>query len=227
MTPGSWHKFVNRLSRREAAAEHSQEVDRTRVADSLRPFASLWAGLLVLLLVGPMLVGCKTAPTTSRIAVEDYQAMAAEMSESLRHSDAIEGRSSASAPMVISFEKVRNLSSEIMPSGEQWAVVAMVRSAQPIRRLWDDKRIVFVIPARHTIDQRDTIDAERADKGFGTERAVTHTITATFRSVTRAQSDRRVDVYACQFEMIDIQSGATVWIDEFNFQRTAHGDVRD
>jgi len=181
---------------------------------------------MVLILVG-LSLGCKSAPKTSRIAIEDYQAMAAEMSQSLRHSDAIEERSAASEPMVISFDKVRNLSSEIMPQGEQWGIIAMVRSAQPIKQLWDDKRIVFVIPAQYAIDQRDTIDAERADKGFGTERAVTHTITATFRSVTRAQVDRRVDVYACQFEMIDLRSGTTVWIDEFNFQREAMGDVRD
>lgn len=210
---------------REARSEQSEGRDGLRGA--IRTFAGLRGGFGVLLLMGLLMVGCRSTPGTSRIAIDDYQAMAAEMSESLRHSDAINERSPASEPWVISFDKVRNLSTEIMPQGEQWGIVAMIRSAQPIRELWDQKRIVFVIPAQYAIDQRDTIDAERADKGFGTERAVTHTITATFRSVMRAQVDRRVDVYSCQFEMIDLRTGTTVWIDEFNFQREAKGDVRD
>lgn len=184
--------------------------------------------ILVLLVVVVMLLGgCASKPTSSRIGISDYQDMAAVMSESLRQSDALAERSPESEPWVISFTKVTNLSSEIMTQGEQWGIIAMVRSAQPIKELWDTKRIVFVIPAQYAIDQRDTIDAERADKGFGTERAVTHTITATFRSVTRAQVDKRVDLYACQFEMIDLRDGTPTWIDEFTFQRDARGDVRD
>lgn len=183
------------------------------------------AGLVLLLLVS---LGCKTQQT-SRIAVEDYLEMSAAMAQSLRQSDAFAQRSADSEAWVVSFDKVLNLSSEIMPQGEQWYVVASIRAAQPINSLWNDKRVAFVIPAQYAIDQRGTLNAERADKGFGTERGVTHTITSTFRSVTRIGEDGngRTDVYACEFQMLDLNANESVWIDVFEFKRTATGSVRD
>lgn len=187
----------------------------------------VWPTLAIAMVLFSAL-GCKS-PQTSRIAVEDYQEMTAEMAQSLRQSDAFARRSPQSEPWIVSFDKVLNLSSEIMPRGEQWGVVAMIRGAQPINALWDDKRVAFVIPAQYAIDQRGTLNAERADKGFGTERGVTHTITATFRSVTRVPEDGsgRTDVYACEFQMLDLNTNEPVWIDTFEFKRTAAGSVRD
>jgi hypothetical protein len=184
--------------------------------------------MLVIALAALSLLGCKT-PQSSRIQVDDYLEMTDAMAQSLRQSDAFAQRSSDSEPWIVSFDKVLNLSSEIMPQGEQWGVVAMVRGAQPINALWDDKRVAFVIPAQYAIDRRGTLDAERADKGFGTERGVTHTITATFRSVTRigADGDGRTDVYACEFQMLDLNTNEPVWLDTFEFKRTATGSVRD
>lgn len=184
--------------------------------------------VMVLLVWVAWLAGCKS-PQTSRIQVDDYIQMTSAMAQSLRQSDAFAARSAASEPWIVSFDKVLNLSSEIMTQGEQWGVVAMVRSAQPINSLWDDKRVAFVIPAQYAIDQRGTLDAERADKGFGTERRVTHTITATFRSVTRIGEDGkgRTDVYACEFQMLDLNTNEPVWIDTFEFKRVAKGSVRD
>jgi hypothetical protein len=184
------------------------------------------AALVLLLVVS---VGCQSTPRSSRIAIADYEAMADKMAQSLRQSDAFAERTPTSEPWVVSFDKVLNLSSEIMPRGEQWGVVAMVRGAQPINSLWEDKRVAFVIPAQHAIDQRGTLDAERADKGFGSERGVTHTITATFRSITRAAPDgeSRSDLYACEFQMIDLNTNEPVWLDTFEFKRRAQGNIRD
>lgn len=183
------------------------------------------AGLVLLLL---MSLGCK-APQSSRIQIDDYLEMTTAMAQSLRQSDAFAQRSAESEPWIVSFDKVLNLSSEIMTRSEQWYVVATVRGAQPINSLWDDKRVAFVIPAQYAIDRRGTMDAERADKGFGTERVVTHTITATFRSVTRVGEDGkgRTDVYACEFQMLDLNANESVWIDTFEFKRSATGSVRD
>jgi hypothetical protein len=183
---------------------------------------------LAIVMVALCALGCKT-PQTSRIAVEDYLEMTAQMAQSLRQSDAFAQRTATSETWVVSFDKVLNLSSEIMTRGEQWGVVAMVRGAQPINSLWNDKRVAFVIPAQYAIDRRGTLDAERADKGFGTERGVTHTITATFRSVTRVPEDGngRTDVYACEFQMLELNTNESVWIDRFEFKRSATGSVRD
>lgn len=182
-------------------------------------------GIAVLML---WTLGCKT-PQSSRIQVDDYVQMSQAMAQRLRQSDAFAQRSAASEPWVVSFDKVLNLSSEIMTQGEQWFVVAKVRGAQPINSLWDDKRVAFVIPAQYAIDQRGTLDSERADKGFGAERRVTHTITSTFRSVMRVGEDGqgRTDVYACEFQMLDLNTNEPVWLDTFEFKRSATGSVRD
>jgi hypothetical protein len=183
---------------------------------------------LVVLLMMMVLAGCHT-PQSSRIQVDDYVEMASAMAQSLRQSEAFAERSAESEPWIVSFDKVLNLSSEIMPQGEQWGVVALVRGAQPIDSLWNDKRVAFVIPAQYAIDRRGTMDVERANKGFGSERGVTHTITATFRSVTRVDEagEGRTDVYACEFQMLDLNTNQSVWIDTFEFKRIAKGSVRD
>ena len=183
---------------------------------------------VVIVLFSLVSLGC-TGPQNSRIQVNDYLEMTDAMAQSLRQSEAFARRSADSEPWVVSFDKVLNLSSEIMTQGEQWGVVAMVRGAQPINSLWNDKRVAFVIPAQYAIDQRGTLDAERADKGFGTERGVTHTITSTFRSVTRVREDGkgRTDVYACEFQMLDLNTNEPVWLDTFEFKRSATGSVRD
>lgn len=173
-------------------------------------------------------LGCQS-PQNSRIQIDDYTEMSAVMAQSLRQSEAFASRSASSEPWIVSFDKTVNLSSEIMTQGEQWGIVAMVRGAQPINSLWDDKRVAFVIPAQYAIDRRGTLDAERADKGFGSERGVTHTITSTFRSVTRVGEDGegRTDVYACEFQMLDLNTNEPVWLDTFDFKRSAKGSVRD
>ena len=186
------------------------------------------SGLASIVLLMLTSLGCKT-PQTSRIQIDDYTEMTAQVAMSLRQSEVFAERSPSSEPWVVSFDKVLNLSSEIMPQGEQWGVVAMVRGAQPINSLWDDKRVAFVIPAQYAIDQRGTLDAERVDKGFGRERRVTHTVTSTFRSVTRVGENGkgRTDVYGCEFQMLDLSTNESVWLDTFEFKRTARGSVRD
>ena len=131
--------------------------------------------------------------------------------------------------MIVSFDRVLNLSSEIMPQGEQWGIIAMIRSAQPIDTLWDQHRVVFVIPAQFAIERRGTLATERVDKGFGSEREVTHTITATFRSIERVGvgGQGRTDRYQCTFEMVDLSTGVPVWLDTFEFARSAEGSIRD
>ena len=153
--------------------------------------------------------------------------MAAQMAASLRESEVIAQRTPGSEPWVVSFDRVRNLSSEVMPSGEQWWVVANVRGAQPMLDLWEEKRIQFVLPAEHARRMKPRLDAEGVDAAFGSERAVTHTITATFRSITRADAMQRTDLYGCEFRLLDLRDGTDVWNDWFEFKRVARGHVWD
>lgn len=182
-------------------------------------------GVMLMLIT---MIGCST-PQSSRITIEDYDEIGARMAQSLRHSDAFANRSADSEPMIIAFDKVLNLSSEIMTRSERWGLMAGLQASQPIQTLWYNQRVVFVIPAQYAVDRRGTIDAERLDKGFGSERGVTHIVTATFRSIERVGDggDGRTDSYRCDFTMIDLKTNAPVWNDSFTFKRTAKGSIRD
>ena len=182
--------------------------------------------MMMLVCLG-FIVGCASPPQSSRIAIEDYEEMAAAMSASLRASEAIAQRTPESEVWVVSFDRVLNLSSEVMPTGEQWWVMANIRGAQPMRELWDDKRIQFVTPGQHARDLKPRLDAEGVDTDFGSGREVTHTLTATFRSITRADATHRTDLYGCEFRLLDLRTGTDVWNNWFEFKRQAEGHVWD
>ena len=149
------------------------------------------------------------------------------MAQSLMASKALAGRGPDSKPWVVSIDKVLNLSDDVMTEDEQWSIMAQVRGAVPIRALWDQKAVRFVIPPQRVAKMRNNPDATDFAQGFGSDRRVTHTMTATFRSVTRAQARQRSDLYYCQFDLVDLASGETVWSDRFEFKRQAKGPLWD
>lgn len=154
--------------------------------------------------------------------------MTGHMAQSL--SRALAERGPGSEPWVVSMQEVVNLSSDVIPEREQWSVLYQVRGAQPIAALWDTKAVRFVMP-------RDRVEAMRADEdaeefsepAFGADRAPTHVLTATFRSVTRGEPEGKVrtDVYLMEFEVLPVAGGEPVWNDRFEFKRAARGRVWD
>lgn len=164
-----------------------------------------------------MLVGCGTARRTTRIAVDDYEVMATEMSDSLADSDAIAERGPDSEPWVVSINKVMNLTSDVMSESEQWSIVEQIRGSLPMSDLWKTKKIRFVLPA----------ERREADPMLSDDAGVTHVMTATFRSSTRAVADGRTELYYCEFELMDLKTGVPVWLDRFEYKRTASGLLWD
>ena len=179
------------------------------------------AALLPLLL---MLTACAGPDRTTRIAVDDYQAMGVAMGESLASSDAITRRDAASEPWIISLSKVTNLTSDVMTRSEQWAIVQMVRDALPLQTLWDRRRIRLVLPPERRRSVREAAELANPDDVAA---GVTHVMTATFFSTTRAVDDRRSELYFCKFELIDLRTGAPVWEDTFEYKRAASGNIWD
>jgi hypothetical protein len=161
------------------------------------------------------------------MTIDDIEAMTAEMAQSLLASEALAARGPASEPWVVSIDKVLNLSDEVMTVNEQWSIMAQVRGAAPILALADEKAVRFVIPPERAAALRDSGDATDFETGFGSERRVTHTMTATFRSVTRAQSERRTDLYYCEFDLLAFATNEPVWSGRFEFKRQAKGHVWD
>lgn len=173
------------------------------------------------------LTGCAAPARSSRLQVQDFQDMAAAMALSLTQSPALAARSADSPAWVVSIDKVRNLSSDVMTEAEQWAVMADLRSSASMGTLRQQKNIRFVLPPERVQKMRLDPDAYEFDRSFSSERQPTHVMTATFRSVTRADADRRTDLYYCEFQILEFATGQPVWADRFEFKRQARGKLWD
>jgi len=173
-------------------------------------------------------MGCATTgPQSTRMTADDFDAMIADMAAAFAQSEVVAGRTPNSPRWIITINKVQNLTSDAMTDAEQWAIMARLRSATPIRALWDQKNIRFVIPARRVQKMRDNPQLLSVDQSFGSKRRPTHEMSATFRSITRATATDRTELYYCEFEILDLAAGEPVWTDKFEYKRVAHGQVWD
>ncbi|MFA9476823.1 hypothetical protein ACERK3_00820 [Phycisphaerales bacterium AB-hyl4] len=188
-----------------------------------------WASAPCLLLLALLLSACATPQQSTRMTVDDFDAMAAEMAASLADSEALAQRSPDSEPWVISIERVLNLTSDVMTQSEQWSIIARLRSSTPLRSLADDKNVRFVMAPDRVVALREELVAEgEQGEAFGSERLTpTHTMTATFRSMTRAHTTGRTELYYCEFEILEHATSVPVWIDRFEYKREAHGHIWD
>lgn len=172
-------------------------------------------------------VGCATWPHTTRMTADDLDTMSRELAASLAASDAFAGRNRDSPLWVVSINKVENLSSDVMTEAEQWSVMARLRSSLPIQALWDQKNVRFVIPADRLEALRASGELDGVAGRVGDQRRPTHEMTATFRSITRADARSRTELYYCEFSLIDLAAGEPVWTDRFEYKRAATGHVLD
>lgn len=186
-------------------------------------------GYMTLFVIVMCVVGCepKSVGESTRWTVGDIEALTAEMAQSMLASDALAGRGPDGEPWIVSIDKVLNLSDEVMTVNEQWSIMAQVRGAAPISALWDEKAVRFVIPPERVVALRNSEYGSDFTEGFAKERRVTHTMTATFRSVTRAQAKQRSDLYYCEFELLEFATNEPVWSGRFEFKRQAKGHVWD
>lgn len=183
------------------------------------------AALNLALVLVMWLSGC-AAPQSTTLRAADFDNMADAMAQSLLRSPALAERTPDSEPWTISIQKVTNLSGDVIPVREQWAVMAMLRGSVPIRELRDLKNVSFTLPAER-VEMLRADDNRPELAGFGDERAVTHVMTATIRSVTRTAADARTDLYYAEFDLMDLARGVPVWNDKFELKRQALGSLRD
>jgi hypothetical protein len=174
--------------------------------------------------------GC-AGPQSTRLTAEDFDEIATRMAASLRRCPAIAARTPTSPLWVITIDKVTNLSNDVMSEGEKWYIMARVRGMLPMLALRQDKNIRLVIPAERRdamlADPNIGVQAGELTDAFAAERQPTHTLEATFRSITRADATHRTDAYVCDFQLLDLRSGEPPWVDQFEFKRAATGHVWD
>lgn len=165
--------------------------------------------------------GCATpVPASSRLTVSDFEFVSSEMSAKLAASPLLEGRTLQSEPMTVAVSKVENLSTDLLSEGEKWYLVDSVLDSDSMRALRDERNIRFVIPAEKLALFRKTLGPEAE---VASQRSPSHTLTARIRSVTRAASLDRTDLYSCEFSMVELDTGAIVWSDSVLLKRIARG----
>lgn len=171
--------------------------------------------------------GCASAPQTSRLRVADLREVSRAMAKSLMHSDAMADRSPESQPWFVSIDKVRNLSSDVIPVAEQWAVMAMLRSSLPMQDLWRNQRVALVIPPEKVRSLEAELPGEPVTDALREGRRATHTLAATFRSITRGDRERQSDYYYLEFDLFRLGDPQPVWSDRFELKREAVGQLYD
>ncbi len=169
-----------------------------------------------------VIAGC-SPPRSTLMSTDDIEAMTAEMSAELQN-DLFADRGPDSPPMRIAIHKVQNLTTDIIPENQQWAIMARVRDAQPIVALSRERNVRFVIPAEYLQESRLKADSE---PGFGANRKPTHTMSAKFRSIMRSAVKHRTDLYSCEFQITTLDTGEIVWVGLYEFKKTAVGKAYD
>ena len=164
---------------------------------------------------------------TTRMTTEDFQEMAAQMSQSLAMDDNFRNRTAQSEPWVISIDKTQNLSSDVITESERRYVVQKMRSSLPIRTMGEQKNVKFVIPAEQLQRMRNDPRLDVKDDPNFQRTTPTHQMTATFRTVTRADATNRTDLYYCEFHLYNLKTGEQDWTDKFEYKRAAAGHIWD
>jgi hypothetical protein len=153
------------------------------------------------------LAGCGDPQIHStRLGSADLVTMTDQMTASLMGSDSIASRGAASAPWVITMDRVSNQSSDIIPEREKWAFVARLRSQLNHSPALQQRNIRFVL-SKHAAEQV----AERYDQRL----VPTHALAATFYSITNLGRAARSDAYLCAFQLLDLRDDQLVWEDRY------------
>lgn len=168
--------------------------------------------------------GCASVPKTTALTADDLTMTATELAAKLAASDLLAERTSESPKMIIAVSKVENLSSDLIPAGEQWYIIARIRDSLPLGTLRREKNFVFVIPAEHLRQGR---DQGNFPPEYAGSREPTHEMTATFRSARRTAGVDRTDTYLCDFRVTDLNTKELVWSDTVGFKRISRGVAYD
>jgi len=174
-----------------------------------------------------MIAGCATAPRSTRLTLDDLNAAHEKVVASLAASDFLRDRRPDSPQAVIVINKVLNLTTDIIPPGEQWMHVARLQGAMPLAELALRKNVVFVLPPERVRSLRDVgfdVSNEKALKP-------THVMSAEFRSIRRDKREAKqegqvtgiTDYYDLEYTIVNLNTRQIEWTDRFEFQRQALG----
>jgi hypothetical protein len=176
---------------------------------------------LMLVMPALLLGGCSSVgPRTTRLTTRDLDDMATVVALNLRNSEWMAERGEASERVVIAMEKVENLTDDVIPRGEQWAIMAKVRGNADMVRVGREKAIVFVMSKDAVLG---ALERGTMDDAMEQRTQPTHEMSATLRNATRSAKDARTDVYVCEFRITSLATREVKWLDTFEVKRQAFG----
>ena len=190
-------------------------------------FISSGISWVMLGFVTGLLLGCNSAPKTTTIKGQDLDQATQVMAASLNKSAFLADRTAAAPPMVITINKVENLTSDLISPAEQWMQTARIFGAFPIRELEKTKNIRFQIPP----EQQALVRQQGFTEPLNNLPQVTHVMTAVYRSSTRVVRDKeglpigRQEFYFWEYKITNLANGALVWQDSVEFKHA--GDLTD
>jgi hypothetical protein len=188
----------------------------------VKTVACLVASLVALALSA----GCSSSTAhTTRLSASDYRFTIEETKKQLLESDMFRDRNSASPKMTVTVDKVINLTSDIIPEGEQWGFVWSVWSDPSVQSMARSKNIATQV--RPDIVERLQVRIAGTSDGI---QLPTHLMSATFDSATRTSKERksgwidsRLDRYQMIYHITDVRTGEVVWNSIVEFAKEADG----
>ncbi len=191
---------------------------------------------LVVSLMSFLLIGCAPHSTqrSTALTVADFETIIADSALGLLRSDAINSRSQDDPPMRITFDRVTNLTTDLLTTSEQWHIVEQALRSQEVTELQQQRNVVIVIPAARAHGF-----AREAGEGMSrgsivtveteaySERLPTHRLEATVRSATRIVDSDRAELYECVFHLTELESGEQTTVSSTLIKRAASGRLWD
>lgn len=179
-------------------------------------------GLLVLVLMVGLVAGCGNTAVShghnTALDSVDLVTMTDKMERSLAGSAGVNHELERRGRLVVVMQPVENrLTGEILPAGQAELFVARLREqlAQhaPDQFIWVMNRDAFY---RLQQSERD-MDLGPAPGRVQPE----YTLTAIFSSLADESSHRRKAYYLCEYRLVSIATGATIWTDKYEVSKVA------
>lgn len=194
---------------------------------STRSFGPVPLCIFACCLLVAALAGCGGPPKarTTFLRSVDLIDMTDRMAQSFASDERIGRRTGDDAPWIISIHRIVNHTNQVIREPEKWLYVGRLRAMLAQSDLARERRIIWIIPP-----ERWPIVAEElgvSEEPYGLRMDPTHLLTAEFHALTQTSGRGRSDAYVCDYQLLDLDSGAIIWEDAWEVKRSASGLTYD
>ena len=179
------------------------------------------------ILISALLAGCGGAPKakTTFLNSVDLVAMTDRMAQSFATDEVIGRRAATDQPWVISIFRVTNHTNQIIRDSEKWLYVARLRSMLAQSNIAKERSIIWVMPPERWKMVSEELGV--SEEPYGLRMNPTHQLTAEFHALTNTSAKGRTDMYVCDYQLLDLSSGAIVWEGSYEVKRAISGKTYD